>query len=616
MFSNKAMQGSDVSNATKVRDLLYHDHDQGSDFLLSSGKPECLRCTSTGRKCDGYLPPKTWLFELRSEREASPGPSRPNPTFSSLKNLEESQALQFYREKTAPTLANYCSPHFWKVVVPSVAQSHPSITHITIAITELHRLIEELTDQPGPTRLHFMQHYSEAVSLITKRPASLATEIVLVCCLLFATCENFQGDPMTGLLHGEGGLKIFKEWKASAPQRLADSQAHRSDLIEREIAPVMERFEPMVSAYRNIPPGQRQASPSPNRGEGNPATESPAQPSIPRAYETLCIARQHLNEIIQWIHGALNWDSLATTSIVVERAESTREAKALLSQWLTAFDVYQPQIGGMHEKESLHRDCLHLRAHYRAALIMVECFLSTSEMSFDEQMHNFHALLEDCGAAAIPPTSPNITFHFGFSLGLISPLFLLATRCRHPTIRKEAVAVLRSMHRSEGCWDSCSAALIAEHVIKIEERGLTVIQSASDVTAFSRLRLVGAEVDYDNQQLVLRVARYLFNGSEAAIEEERMDWPSVVGQDRDIVEWVSHLRRTDPQFENRFADLTSTTSALLSPADYFASQPLDKTLGMAGYQGLILPERGICRHTASMRMGGRNVASTAGEMWF
>ena len=105
--------------------------------------------------------------------------------------------------------------------------------------------------------------------------------------------------------------------------------------------------------------------------------------------------------------------------------------------------------------------------------------------------------------------------------------------------RKEAVAVLRSMHRREGCWDSCSAALIAEHVINIEERGLTISQSMNDVTTFSRIRLVGAQVDYLTQKLILRVARFCFGVLNASVEDEIVEWDAVVGQDRDTVDWVS-----------------------------------------------------------------------------
>jgi hypothetical protein len=489
---------------------------------------------------------------------------------------------------------------------------HPSIKHITMAVAELHASLEELSDQTGLSRLRFMQNYSTAVALITKGPTRQATEVVLICCLLFAACEKFQGDPMAGLLHIEGGTKLLREWKTSEPQQLNrnDPQARRSDLIERQIAPIFELAEYQIATSRNISLGQQEGSPptTPGTGEGTPDPETPVKPLIPEGYETFCKARHQLNEAIQWTSRALHWDIAATTSIVVDPTTSMKEAKALLSQWLMAFDQYRPQPGGVHEKEFLRKECVLLRAHQRAASIMVEILPSTSEMVFDEHLDDFKTLLQESSAAAVPSTVASISFHFGFSLGLISPLFLIATRCRDPSLRREAVAVLRSTHQSEGCWDSCSAALIAEHVINIEERGLTVAQSATDITTFSRLRLVGAQVDYTSQQLVLRVARYPFNGLDPPIEEERIPWRTVVGQDRDMVEWVSQLCWID--FLSRdFAFSNSVYRS--SPADSYLAQPLDKLLGAAGYQGLIRPERGICRHTAAMRTGADGASVTA-----
>jgi hypothetical protein len=43
------------------------------------------------------------------------------------------------------------------------------------------------------------------------------------------------------------------------------------------------------------------------------------------------------------------------------------------------------------------------------------------------------------------------------------------------------------------------------------------------------------------------------------------------------------------------------------------SQPLDKILGAAGYQGLIKPERGICWHTAAMKLG-EDMTNITGEV--
>jgi hypothetical protein len=315
-------------------------------------------------------------------------------------------------------------------------------------------------------------------------------------------------------------------------------QAHPSDLIEREIAPILEHIESQLSTTtRNTGSSQRQSSTlMTSSADVTPIPGTPSKPSIPEKYDTFCTARDQLNDAIQWISRALNWDN---SSVFIDPAASTQEATSLLSQWLTAFTQYTPHPGGTHEKEFLRRECLLMRAHHRAVSIMVESLSVSSEMVYDQHVDSFRTLLEECSAAAIPPVAAAVSFHFGFSLGLIPPLFLIATRCRDPVVRKEALAVLRSTHRSEGCWDSCSAALIAEYVVEIEERGLTVIRSAGDITAFSRLRLVGADVDYADQQLVLRVARFPFGGLDSAVEVERISWRTVLGQDRDTVEWVS-----------------------------------------------------------------------------
>lgn len=106
-----------------------------------------------------------------------------------------------------------CTP-FQTMTAPisgkSPAQSYVAIKHVTIAVAELHQPLEELTDQPRLIGLHFMLHYGEAVSLIRKRPASLATEAILICCFLFATFETLQANPIAGLLHVEGRAKIHQ----------------------------------------------------------------------------------------------------------------------------------------------------------------------------------------------------------------------------------------------------------------------------------------------------------------------------------------------------------------------------------------------------------------------
>ncbi|EAU38102.1 predicted protein [Aspergillus terreus NIH2624] len=59
---------------------------------------------------------------------------------------------------------------------------------------------------------------------------------------------------------------------------------------------------------------------------------------------------------------------------------------------------------------------------------------------------------------------------FSLDMGIISPVYNVATLCRDPVIRRKALAVLRSMSRQEGVFNSHACALVAEQAIAIEER--------------------------------------------------------------------------------------------------------------------------------------------------
>lgn len=106
------------------------------------------------------------------------------------------------------------------------------------------------------------------------------------------------------------------------------------------------------------------------------------------------------------------------------------------------------------------------------------------------------------------PTSPRsksgLKPTFSLSLGLITPLYMTASRCRDPTIRRRALHLLHTCNRKEGIWDSSLAALVAQRIVEIEEagalplgytggfaypvNGTVVVLSASQIPDTARLR--------------------------------------------------------------------------------------------------------------------------------
>jgi hypothetical protein len=61
---------------------------------------------------------------------------------------------------------------------------------------------------------------------------------------------------------------------------------------------------------------------------------------------------------------------------------------------------------------------------------------------------------------------------FLLEVEVVGPLYWICVKCRHPAVRRRAIAVLRSMHHREGMWCSDIAAVVADRVVAVEEASL------------------------------------------------------------------------------------------------------------------------------------------------
>ena len=64
---------------------------------------------------------------------------------------------------------------------------------------------------------------------------------------------------------------------------------------------------------------------------------------------------------------------------------------------------------------------------------------------------------------------------YSFGPGIVSPLYIVVSRCREPSIRRQALLLLQRCKLREGLWDSALAARLGNRVMQIEE------QSAHDL---------------------------------------------------------------------------------------------------------------------------------------
>lgn len=77
----------------------------------------------------------------------------------------------------------------------------------------------------------------------------------------------------------------------------------------------------------------------------------------------------------------------------------------------------------------------------------------------------------DHASRIIVPRSKGPRPVFMFETRFIPQLFFVATKCRHPAIRRQAISLLRLGPEVENTWKADTLADIAERVVGTEESG-------------------------------------------------------------------------------------------------------------------------------------------------
>lgn len=169
-------------------------------------EPNCLRCTSTGRKCDGYAPIP---HIKRRKKSTSTGARTPpsgaalirkasSPAFEIFEDDVERRSFTFFKVRTIPEISGYFPSEFWDRLVPLAAYYEPALKHAVIALASLHERFEKgdqsiLRSNNDIAEGGFaLQQYNKAIqSLLKPRGKILKPNLdtSLVACVLFACFE-------------------------------------------------------------------------------------------------------------------------------------------------------------------------------------------------------------------------------------------------------------------------------------------------------------------------------------------------------------------------------------------------------------------------------------------
>ncbi|KAI1487150.1 hypothetical protein F5X96DRAFT_651361 [Biscogniauxia mediterranea] len=226
-------------------------------------KPACVRCTSTGRVCDGYagapLPRKKHVtrHEYHQPDAGSAVDHRARmrvlrPLIADIEGTaQERMFFHRFRRVAETGLALHVSNlgSFWKRLVPQMGHSDPAVKHALIALGSSWQTMKLQSSPNGQLldpkymlldnycaeklELVTFQQYNKAIYHLQRHVASpwspRSVEITLICCLIFICLETAQGNQDAVVAHIGNGLQIIK----TLPQELVYfSQAEGDEAVK------------------------------------------------------------------------------------------------------------------------------------------------------------------------------------------------------------------------------------------------------------------------------------------------------------------------------------------------------------------------------------------------
>lgn len=208
-------------------------------------KPTCQRCTSTGRKCDGYvadIPPSN-----AHDQQAAAIIHRVLVRIPGT--AQEKRGFQYFFTNTARELTGYYTSSFWEYLILQASAAEPSLRHAVIAIAALH---EEFTNKrlgrSSPRHDNFestfaINQYMKAISHLRQSlsEGKQAPLTALMSCLLFVCFDYLRGHSDSAMMHLQSGLEILRD--------LGSRSEEDRDIAEQSIAPLFMRLSAQSILY-------------------------------------------------------------------------------------------------------------------------------------------------------------------------------------------------------------------------------------------------------------------------------------------------------------------------------------------------------------------------------
>ena len=192
-------------------------------------RPQCSKCLSAGRTCGGYPEPEEEKVTIRNGSRTTHGDRtlikfKPSEVPVVGNDPERIRLFGVFHRSAIVTIPGHTPMRTWKVLIPQLCLTEPTIANAALAVAGLHEETElkrkplsELS--PGhelsSTQAIALKHYGRALNELQAhlRSPNASPVVVLVACIILTTFESLRGQSQAAIAHIQSGNKIIEGLK-------------------------------------------------------------------------------------------------------------------------------------------------------------------------------------------------------------------------------------------------------------------------------------------------------------------------------------------------------------------------------------------------------------------
>lgn len=457
---------------------------------------------------------------------------------------QEGLYFQLFQSHTASELSGYFDSVFWSRTVLQECHAEAAIRHAVVALGALYKTLEQSTESPPSSPAAHLdepvhraiRHWEVAVKSYSNACNSLvavagqdtnSNRTRLMASILLACFDSFIGDHKQAIVQIQNGLGLLEQLRA---ERRRSFVSRPEEPVEDELIQMFTRLAIQAKSYdmafhfpkpyiiQLIQPSSDPSSPSTEGGSPVSLHQDP----IPEKFTSLIDARLAWDtlceKMFRFTENLFSYASQNGPMGVLPSAlrQHGMGFKDLIQAWSDAFDhiLTGRTAPGVSSQEKAGIAVLKMFQIMGQVLFLMT--FSDSEGQFDVFQPQFQFIVnlglevvgdEERRASEKKCPDPRTCRHhrnsetdifggheykashikpsFSADLGIVPPLYVVATKCRNAIIRRQAIQLLRSSSRREGMWDSELSARIGKWITDIEEEDDLLTPGQSPAATFS-----------------------------------------------------------------------------------------------------------------------------------